>query len=85
VLKILVMNYLEHTLSLKIMHYLRPSGAEKKKRLNRVFDAIGFVYPDYRYPPRGQKRKGATSEKADASTASSEPAPKRKKVKVLTH
>jgi hypothetical protein len=32
-------------------------GSRKKKRLNRVFDAIGFVYPDYRYPPRGQKRK----------------------------
>ena len=24
-----------------------------KKRLNRVFDAIGFVYPDYHYPLRG--------------------------------
>ncbi len=24
-----------------------------KKRLNRVFDAIGFVYLDYRYPLRG--------------------------------
>jgi hypothetical protein len=43
------------------------------------------VYPDYRYPPRGQKRKGATSGKAAASAASSEPAPKRKKLKVLTH
>jgi hypothetical protein len=30
------------------------------------------VYPDYRYPPRGQKRKGATSGKAAASAASSE-------------
>jgi hypothetical protein len=60
-------------------------GSRKKKRLNRVFDAIGFVYPDYRYPPRGQKRKGATSGKAAASAASSEPAPKRKKLKVLTH
>jgi hypothetical protein len=60
-------------------------GSRKKKRLNRVFDAIGFVYPDYRYPPRRQKRKGATSGKAAASAASSEPAPKRKKVKVLTH
>jgi hypothetical protein len=59
--------------------------SRKKKRLNRVFDAIGFVYPDYRYPPRGQKRKGATSEKAAASAASREPAPKRKKLKVLTH
>jgi hypothetical protein len=60
-------------------------GSRKKKRLNRVFDAIGFVYPDYRYTPRGQKRKSATSGKATASAASSEPAPKRKKLKVLTH
>jgi hypothetical protein len=60
-------------------------GSRKKKRLNRVFDAIGFVYPNYRYLPRGQKRKGATSGKAAASAAPSEPAPKRKKLKVLTH
>jgi hypothetical protein len=60
-------------------------GSQKKKRLNRVFDAIGFVYPDYRYPPQGQKRKGATSRKAAASATSSEPAPKRKRLKVLTH
>jgi hypothetical protein len=59
--------------------------SRKKKRLNMVFDAIGFVYPDYRYPPRGQKRKGATSGKVAASTAPSEPAPKSKKLKVLTH
>jgi hypothetical protein len=58
-------------------------GGQKKKRLNRVFDAIGFVYPDYRYPLRGQKRKGAVSVKEVASTASSEPTPKRKKVKVF--
>jgi hypothetical protein len=43
------------------------------------------VYPDYRYPPRGQKRKGATSGKVAASTAPSEPTPKSKKLKVLTH
>jgi hypothetical protein len=60
-------------------------GGQKKKRLNRVFDAIGFMYPDYRYPLKGQKRKSATSGKGDASAALSEPAPKRKKVKVLTH
>jgi hypothetical protein len=60
-------------------------GGRKKKRLNRVFDAIGFMYPDYRYPLKGQKRKSATSGKADASVALSEPAPKKKKVKVLTH
>jgi hypothetical protein len=60
-------------------------GSRKKKRLNIVFDAIGFMYPDYRYPSRGQKRKSATSGKDDVSAAPSEPAPKRKKVKVLTH
>jgi hypothetical protein len=60
-------------------------GSLKKKRLNRVFDAIGFVYPDYRYLPRRQKRKGATSRKVAASAAPSELAPKRKKLKVLTH
>jgi hypothetical protein len=43
------------------------------------------MYPDYRYPLRGQKRKGATSGKDVASAASSEPTPKRKRVKVLTH
>jgi hypothetical protein len=59
--------------------------SRKKKRLNRVFDAIGFMYSDYRYPPRGQKRKSATSGKDTASVAPSEPASKRKKVKVLTH
>jgi hypothetical protein len=60
-------------------------GGQKKKRLNRVFDAIGFVYPDYRYPTRGQKRKNTTSAKEVASAAPSEPAPERKKIKVLTH
>jgi hypothetical protein len=33
-------------------------GGRGKKRLNRVFDAIGFVYPDYRYPLRGRERRG---------------------------
>jgi hypothetical protein len=60
-------------------------GGRKKKRLNRVFDAIGFMYPDYRYPSRRQKRKSATSGKDAAPAAPSEPAPKWKKVKVLTH
>jgi hypothetical protein len=60
-------------------------GSRKKKRLNRVFDAIGFMYPDYRYSSRGQKRKNTTSGNVAASTAPSKPAPKRKKLKVLTH
>jgi hypothetical protein len=60
-------------------------GGRKKKRLNRVFDAIGFVYPDYRYPTRGQKRKNIVLAKEIASAIPSEPAPERKKIKVLTH
>jgi hypothetical protein len=60
-------------------------GGRKKKRLNRVFDAIGFMYPDYHYPARGQKRKNAASAQETASAAPSEPAPKRQRVKVLTH
>jgi hypothetical protein len=56
-------------------------GGRGKKRLNRVFDAIGFVYPDYRYPLRGQgkKRKAATLDTLVG------PVPKGKKLKVLTH
>jgi hypothetical protein len=60
-------------------------GGRNKKRLNRVFDAIGFVYPDYCYPLRGQgvKRKVAASEKVATSAITAEP--KGKKMKVLTH
>jgi hypothetical protein len=53
--------------------------------LNRVFDAIGFVYPDYCYPLRGQGVKGkiAASGKVAALAITAEP--KGKKMKVLTH
>jgi hypothetical protein len=50
-----------------------------KKRLNRAFDAIGFVYPDYHYPLQGQGKKRKTA----ASTTPAEP--KSKEVKILTH
>jgi hypothetical protein len=33
-------------------------GARRKKRLNRVFDVIGFVYPDYCFPVQRQGGKG---------------------------
>jgi hypothetical protein len=54
-------------------------GGQGKKRLNKVFDAISFVYPDYHYPLRrqGKKRKIVAS----ATTVM----PKVKKMKVLTH
>jgi hypothetical protein len=63
------------------MHYPHPSEAGKKKRLNRVFDAIGFVYPDYRYPLQGQGKKRKTAALATPDV----PASKGKKLKVLTH
>jgi hypothetical protein len=44
-------------------------GGRGKKRLNRVFDVIGFVYPDYCYPSRKQGKKRKTV----ASTISSTP------------
>jgi hypothetical protein len=47
--------------------------------LNKVFDAIGFVYPDYHYPLRGQEKKRKTAAPAIAAE------PKGKKMKVLTH
>jgi hypothetical protein len=50
-----------------------------KKRLNRVFYVIGFVYPNYCYPSRKQGKKRKTAASAISST------PKPKKVKVLTH
>jgi hypothetical protein len=56
-------------------------GGRGKKRLNRIFDGIGFVYPDYRYPLRDQGKNRKTA----ASTTPVEPVPKGKKVKVLTH
>jgi hypothetical protein len=55
-------------------------GSRGKKGLNRVFDAIGFVYPNYSYPLRGRGKK----RKVAASTTPDEPAPKSKKLKVLT-
>jgi hypothetical protein len=58
-------------------------GGRGKRRLNKVFDALGFVYPDYCYLLWGQGKK----RKATAVAASAEPVPKAtsKKMKVLTH
>jgi hypothetical protein len=53
-------------------------GARGKKRLNRVFDVIGFAYPDYCYLMERQGRK----RKVTASTSIG--ATKTKKMKVLT-
>jgi hypothetical protein len=53
-------------------------GARDKKRLNRVFDVIGFIYSDYCYTTQKQGRQRKTA--ASASTGLS----KSKKIKVLT-
>jgi hypothetical protein len=54
-------------------------GGRGKKRLNRVFDVIGFVYPDYCYPLQKQGKKRKTIASAISDT------PKPRKVKVFTH
>jgi hypothetical protein len=50
-----------------------------KKRLNMVFDAIGFIYLDYCYPLRRQGKKRKTAALATTAVL------KGKKIKVLTH
>jgi hypothetical protein len=54
-------------------------GGRGKKRLNRVFDAIGFIYPDYCYPSRKQGKKMKIATSAIFVVL------KGKKIKVLTH
>jgi hypothetical protein len=54
-------------------------GGRGNERLNKVFDVIGFVYPDYCYPSREQGKKRKVAASAISTT------PKGKKVKVLTH
>jgi hypothetical protein len=53
-------------------------SARGKSRLNKVFDVIGFIYPDYCFPVQKQ----ATKRKIATLTSSGGPKPK--KVKVLT-
>jgi hypothetical protein len=54
-------------------------GGWGKKRLNSVFDAIGFIYPDYCYPLKRQGKERKTAASAILAV------PKGKKIKVLTH
>jgi hypothetical protein len=54
-------------------------GGRGKKRLNKVFDVIGFIYHDYCYPSRKQGKKRKTAASAISVV------PKGKKIKVLTH
>jgi hypothetical protein len=52
-------------------------GARGNRRLNSVFDVIGFIYPDYCFPARrkGRKRKSALKTSSNVM--------KQKRVKIL--
>jgi hypothetical protein len=54
-------------------------GGRGKKRLNKVFDMIGFIYLDYCYHSQKQGKKRKTTASAISVV------PKGKKIKVLTH
>jgi hypothetical protein len=54
-------------------------GGRGKKKMNTIFDIIGFVYPDYTYSSRKQGKKRKTTASAISVV------PKGKKIKVLTH
>jgi hypothetical protein len=51
-------------------------GARGKRRLNKVFDVIEFIYPDYCFPAQKQRAK----RKIGTTTSSAVPKPKRAKV-----
>jgi hypothetical protein len=78
------MNCLDHTRRPKTLHCQRPSEAERRKDSTEYLMQLGLSTPTI-VATRGQKRKNTSSAKEVASAAPSEPAPKRKKIKVLTH
>jgi hypothetical protein len=51
--------------------------ARGKRRLNRVFDVIGFVYPDYSFPVLGKGKKRKSALKSPSAAL------KKKKAKIL--
>jgi hypothetical protein len=54
-------------------------GVQEKRRLNRVFDVIGFIYPDYCFPARGKDQKRKSALKSPSSAL------KQKRVKILAN
>jgi hypothetical protein len=53
-------------------------GGRGKRSLNKVFDAIGFIYPNYCFPVRRRVMKRKSAPKTSSAL-------KQKKVKTLTH
>jgi hypothetical protein len=79
------MNYLVYTQRPKILHYRQPSEAEKGKGSTEYLMQLGLSTPTTIIQHEVKKRKNTSSAKETASAAPSEPAPKRRRVKVLTH
>ena len=79
------MNYLVYTQRPKILHYRRPSEAERGKCSTEYLMQLGLSTPTTIIQHGVKKRKNTSPAKETASAAPSELAPKRKRVKVLTH
>jgi hypothetical protein len=79
------MNCLGYIQRPKTLHYQRPSEAKRRKDSTEYLTQLGLSTPTTAIKCGVKKRKSTTSAKETASAAPSEPAPKRKRVKVLTH
>ena len=79
------MNCLGHTRRPKIPHYQRPSEVERRRDLTEYLMQLGLSTPTTVIQHEVRKEKILRSVKEVASVAPSEPAPERKKIKVLTH
>jgi hypothetical protein len=76
---------LGHTRRQKIPHYPQPSEAGRRKGSTEYLMPSGSCILTTVTKHGVKKRKDTVSTKEAASAALSEPAPKRKKIKVLTH
>jgi hypothetical protein len=79
------MNCLDHTRRPKILHYQRPSEAERRRDSTEYLMQLGLSTPTTVIQHGVRKEKNTASAKEVASASPSEPAPERKKIKVLTH
>jgi hypothetical protein len=79
------MNCLDYTRRPKTLHYQRPSEAERRRDSTECLMQLSLSTPTTVIQRGVKKRKNTSSVKEVASAATSEPAPKRKRIKVLTH
>src|SRR5688500_7049964 len=79
------MNCLDHTRRPKILHCQQPSEAERRRDSTEYLMQLGLSTPTTVIQHGVRKEKNTASAKEVASAAPSEPAPERKRIKVLTH